>query len=86
MEARDSSQDLMTIRKKYCELLNTSSNHIEYDYLKAISNASDVYKEKKGWQKKRLLYAWGWLWRFGLKIMFLLLPIFLLVACEAWAK
>jgi hypothetical protein len=86
MEAKHSSQDLMTIRKKYCDLLNTSSNHIEYDYLKAISNASDEYKEKKDWKKKRLFYAWGWLWRFGLKIMFLLLPIFLLFACEAWAK
>ena len=86
MELKDSSSDLKTIRNKYCELLNTSSNHTEYDYLKALSNASDEYKEKKGWEKKRLFYWLGYAWRSSLKIIFLLLPIFLLVACEVLAK
>ena len=75
MELKDSSSDLKTIRNKYCELLNTSSNHTEYDYLKALSNASDDYKEKRGWEKKSLFYVLRWLWRLGLKIIFLLLPI-----------
>lgn len=85
MRAKDSKEDLMKIRTEYCELLNTSSNHIEYDYLKALSNASDEYKEKKGWEEKKKLYYWGCIWRTVLKILALLVPLALLFICEVCA-
>ncbi len=85
MKAKDLSQELMGIREEYCKLLNSSSNHIEFDYLKAISNASDEYKEKKGWKGKAKYYYWGCIWRSVVKFMVLMVPILLLLACEVWA-
>lgn len=84
MKAKDPSQELMGIREEYCKLLNSSSNHIEFDYLKAISNASDEYKEKKGWKGKAKYYYWGCFWRSVVKFMVLMAPILLLLACEVW--
>lgn len=85
MKAKDPSQELVGIREEYCKLLNSSSNHIEFDYLKAISNASDEYKEKKGWKGKAKYYYWGCIWRSVVKVMVLMVPILLLLACEVWA-
>ncbi len=85
MKIKDDKEDLTKIGEEYCKLLNSSSNHIEYDYLKAISNSNDEYKQKKGWEKKKQLYHREWFWRFALKIIILLIPIGLLIACEVWA-
>ena len=85
MKTKDLSQDIMDIREAYCKLLNSSSNHIEFDYLKAISNATDDFKEKKGWKKgKAKEYYCGCIWRCAVKFLVLMVPILLLFACEVW--
>ncbi|MBQ8951706.1 MAG: SLATT domain-containing protein [Eubacterium sp.] len=85
MKTKDPAENIMKIREEYCKLLNSSSNHIDYDFLKAISNASADYKEKKDWKDKKKLYYWNCLWRGSVKFLVFIFPVFLLWACEVWA-
>ena len=84
MELEDPKCDIKEIQTKYCELLKTSSNHIEYDYLSAIENASNEYKEKKNWKEKKIYFLFGRGWRFIVKLFFILVPIALLYVCEVY--
>ena len=85
MRIKDSSSSLVEIREEYCKLLNSSSNHIENDFFKAISNSSSEHQKKKDWDHKKKFYYWGCTWRFAVKIIVLMIPLFLLWACEVWA-
>ena len=85
MKVKDTDCDIKEIREDYCKLLNSSSNHIEYDFFKAISNASADYKEKKEWEHKKKKYYWGCFWRGAVKVFVLMIPMILLWACEVWA-
>lgn len=85
MKLKNPNADLEGIRERYCQLLNTTSNHIEFDYWRAVENASKEYKNKKDWDgiKKRLF--WGKAWRLGVKIIVIILPIIILALCEVYA-
>ncbi len=84
MKVKDNQNDLSDIQKEYCELLNSSSNHIEYDYLKALSNSDYSYKRKKGWKTKKYLYYWNCFWRLLIKVIVLVVPGVILWLCEVF--
>ena len=67
------------IEKEYCNLLNTYSNHITYDYYRTMFNANKEFRKEKNCQRVYFLYLLGFLWRFILQVSIILLPILLYV-------
>ncbi len=85
MEAAGSRKSIEEINKDYCDLLDSSCNHIEFDYLKAISISYDEYKDKKDWKHKKIRYYWEISWRCFIKLTVIMAPIIILIICEVWA-
>lgn len=76
--------DIEAIKKiylKYCELLDSSSNHISFDYYEAVHGSIGVYREKR-WKNIWVKYYWNVCWRVLLKLCVIALPVVLYVICE----
>lgn len=69
--------EIIVIEEKYCNLMNTYSNHITYDYYKTMFNADKEFRNNKNCNYVCFLYLWGVLWRFILQATIILLPILL---------
>ena len=79
-----SDDDIESIKKiytKYCDLLDSSSNHISFDYYETVHGSSGEYRENR-WKNVRFLYYWNVIWRLLLKVCVVILPIVLYVICE----
>lgn len=72
------SNEIEEIEEEYCTLLNKYNNHITYDFYYTLYNSSPDFQINHGWNKtKALKYRWGCIWRFLVKLVVVLLPIFL---------
>lgn len=76
----EDEDELKNIEKKYCELLDSSSNHITYDYYYTVYRSNLDYKEKR-WKNIRWRFYFGVLWRSVIKIVLIILPVFLYLLC-----
>lgn len=70
------SKRVSQIKDEYCTLLDSSCNHISYDYYWTVYASTGDYREKK-WKSIRLKYYWNVIWRVLVKIAILILPIIL---------
>ena len=75
----EESDKIVEIEKNYCDLMNTYSNHITYDYYRTIFNSNKTFKEKHNFKYISFMYFFGVLWRFILQVIIILLPILLYV-------
>lgn len=81
---RVSDDDIDAIRRiytKYCDLLDSSSNHISFDYYRTVYGSSGAYRERR-WGNVVVLYYWNVIWRWLLKVCIIIFPIALYVLCE----
>ena len=62
------------IKNQYCELLDSSCNHISYDYYCTVHGSKGDYREAN-WKRVRRYYYWGFSWRLLVKVFIVLLPI-----------
>ena len=79
-----SDDDVEAVRKiytKYCELLDSSSNHISFDYYMTVYGSSGEYRERR-WKNVRYRYYWNVIWRLLLKGAIIILPGILYKVCE----
>lgn len=72
---------IQKIEKEYCELLQNSCNHIEFDYQYTVFESKGEYREKN-WKKIRGLFWWNMIWRSALKIFVLVFPLIIYCVCE----
>lgn len=73
--SRDISEErIRQIEIEYCDLLDTSCNHIAFDYYCTMYGANDEFRKNK-WNSIRHKYYFGIIWRFIVKVLVLLLPI-----------
>lgn len=68
------------VYSKYCELLDSNSNHISFDYYKTVYDSSGTYREKR-WKDVRVKFYWNVIWRDMLKLCVIALPVILYVVC-----
>ncbi|MBD5510929.1 MAG: SLATT domain-containing protein [Lachnospiraceae bacterium] len=68
------------IYSEYCDLLDSSSNHISFDYYEAVHGSSGEYREKR-WKNIRAKYYWNVGWRVIIKLCVIILPVILYVIC-----
>lgn len=73
--------EISTIEQEYCDLLDSSSNHISYDYYCTVYSSTGEYREVH-WDAVKLKYYWGSLWRIIIKGLIIVLPFVLFVLCE----
>ena len=71
---------IKNIYNRYCDLLDSSSNHISFDYYGTVHGSSGEYKSKK-WRNVRCRYYYNVIWRFVLKICVIVLPVGLYWIC-----
>lgn len=77
------SDDVELIKKiynRYCDLLDSSNNHISFDYYETVHGSSGEYRNKK-WKTVRCRYYCNVAWRLLLKICVILLPVALYLMC-----
>lgn len=77
----DDVEPIKKIYTKYCDLLESSSNHISFDYHETVHGSSGEYRENR-WKNVRVIYYWNVCWRLLLKAGVIILPIVLYVICE----
>lgn len=58
---------IKNIYNRYCDLLDSSRNHISFDYYETVHGSTGEYKSKK-WRNVRCRYYYNVIWRFVLKI------------------
>ena len=68
------------IYNRYCDLLDSSSNHISFDYYGTVHGSSGEYRNRK-WKNVRCKYYYNVIWRVLLKICVILLPVVLYWIC-----
>ena len=71
---------IKNIYNRYCDLLDSSSNHISFDYYETVHGSIGEYKSKK-WRNVRCRYYYNVIWRFVLKICVIVLPVVLYWIC-----
>lgn len=72
---------IKSIEENYCELLDSSSNHLSYDYYCAIHNSNESFREKR-WKAIKWKFYWGSFWRMAVRILIIILPFILYGICE----
>lgn len=77
----DDIESIKKIYTKYCDLLESSSNHISFDYYKTVHGSSGEYRNNR-WKNVRVVYYWNVCWRLLLKAGVIILPVVLYVICE----
>lgn len=76
----DDEDSIKKIYNRYCDLLDSSSNHISFDYYETVHGSSGEYRDKK-WKNVRFQYYCNVVWRLLLKICVILLPVVLYWIC-----
>lgn len=79
LENSKSLDEIKKIEEKYCDLLNTYSNHTTFDYYCTLKGSNTLIQEKKGWHKVKVKYYWGFIWRTIIKFLILILPFLLYI-------
>lgn len=74
---------IQDIEQKYCRLLDSSSNHIPYDYYRTVHESSRAYREQR-WKDVRWKYYFQAFWRFAVKIILVILPAVLFCIYEVF--
>lgn len=77
----DDVESIKKIYMKYCNLLESSSNHISFDYYETVHGSSGEYRKNR-WKNVRIIYYWNVCWRLLLKLGVIILPVILYVICE----
>lgn len=78
----NSNEEIERIFTEYCDLLDSSSNHISFDYYKTVYHSSGEYKERRWIGGVKWLYWYNVIYRGLLKICVVLLPILLWYICR----
>lgn len=73
--------EIQAIEVKYCDLLDSSSNHTSYDYYCTVYGSKGNYREEL-WKTVGWKYYWNFVWRILIKVILIILPILLFVLCE----
>lgn len=76
----DDIESIKRIYNRYCDLLDSSSNHISFDYYETVHGSSGEYRKNR-WKTVRVKYFWNVVWRLFLKICVILLPLVLYLIC-----
>lgn len=58
----DDVELIKNICSRYCDLLDSSSNHISFDYYKTVYDSSGEYKNKN-WKNVEFRYYYNVIWR-----------------------
>ena len=74
-------EKILEIEKRYCELLDSSSNHASYDYYCTVYGSKGDYREEN-WKNVRCKFYLNWVWRAMVVIILLILPPVLYWVCE----
>lgn len=74
-------EEIKKIEQIYCDLLDSSSNHITFDYCCTVFSSNSEYKEKY-WESVRGKYYCGIIIRFIIKMCIVILPFVLYGICE----
>lgn len=70
---------LKEIQYQYCELLNTVSNHISYDYYTTVAGSRGEYRKGRYTSEVKALFWWSRIGRAIVKMLVVLLPFILLI-------
>lgn len=81
--AENDEEAVRKIEERYCDLIDSSSNHITYDYYKTVYGSTGTYHEQR-WKGIRANYYWNEIWRMFVKVFVLILPILLFMLCEVF--
>ena len=73
-------EKIKEIAIEYCNLMDSSSNHISFDYYETVHGSTGDYRDKN-WKNVRVKYYFNQMWRWGLKFVVLVLPIVIYFAC-----
>ena len=65
------------IENEYCKLLDSTENHISFDYYKTVMESSGEYKKNRLTTGLKRKYILGVTWRFTIKLLIVILPIVL---------
>ena len=76
----DNDELLKNIYNRYCDLLDSSSNHISFDYYKTVYDSSGEYRNKR-WKNIKRKYYYNVIWRLLLEACVIVLPIVLYCIC-----
>jgi len=74
LEGTEDIEKIKEIAKEYCDLMDSSSNHISFDYYETVHGSTGDYYDKN-WKKVRVKYYFNQIWRLGVKILVLVLPV-----------
>lgn len=77
----DDEEKIKQIEKDYCNLLDSSSNHISFDYYCTVYGSNAAYKESR-WKNVRLKFYFGKVWRAGVIVFVIVVPIALYIFCR----
>lgn len=81
-DLEDNEVALSVIKGKYKELMKSNSNHISYDYYKALSRSNEDFKKEYEWEKKKKYLYWEYTWRVCVKAFVIMFPFIALALCE----
>ena len=73
--------EIQAIENKYCELLDSSSNHTSYDYYCTVYGSNKIYKEER-WKGIWWKFYLNITWRVIVKILVVILPVLLFWLCK----
>lgn len=76
----DDIGEIKKIYLKYCDLLDSSSNHISFDYYETVHGSTDAFRENR-WKHVWIKYYWNVFWRVILKLCIIVLPVVLYIVC-----
>lgn len=76
----DEVDKISKIENRYCELMDSSSNHITYDYYMAVYRSKEEYKSPL-WDNMKGNFWWNRSWRFCVKGILIVLPVALYIFC-----
>lgn len=78
----EDNEKIADIEEKYCDLLDSTSNHISYDYYCTVYSSRGDYRSQRWDKKTGKLFYFNNIWRFLLKLVIILFPIVLYLLCE----
>ncbi len=76
----DNMNEIKEIEQEYCNLMDSGSNHISYDYYCTVFESRGEYRENR-WKGVKAKYIWGTCWRILIKILIVILPFVLFGVC-----
>lgn len=73
-------EKILDIEKRYCDLLDSTSNHISYDYYQTVYASRGSYRDSR-WKSVKYKYYFNLLWRFLIGMALVVLPFGLYIIC-----